>query len=184
MGRIFRLGEGPGRGRVLRSPGARCRHGLALGQLELARRCSGGVFARFPHALRQFGQAGPHLERLVRSARGSSRFAHRQPQRALHPVEGGDGRATAHTPILDSVTLAYLPQNSPPVVKASTSSPRRPPPRRPPSRHRGLVIGRVQRHRYRYARRQHPDFRGHSHPDSAARRRPADHRHLAGRGPR
>ena len=50
---------------------------------------------RVPHALRQLRQARPHLERLVRSAHRSQRLAHRQPQRALHPMEAGNDRRPA-----------------------------------------------------------------------------------------
>ena len=82
-------GRRPWRLRLLRVAGARCRHRRPLGQPELARRYGPLHVAGLSHALRQLRQARPDLERLVAAAQGCGRLAHLEPQRALHPVEGG-----------------------------------------------------------------------------------------------
>ena len=129
--------KSPGVAGSYEAPAARCRHRLALGQPELARGDPAGMRAGVPHPLRQFRQARPHLERMVRAAHQPRRIADHQSQRALHPVEGGVDRRERRDALLNSVTLAYLPQNSPPVVKSINVITRSRPPlscRKPRSR--------------------------------------------------
>ena len=119
MGRIFRLGEKPGAGRILRSSGARFRHRLALGQPQLARRPAGRVRA---HVSARAPAIPPSP--IAPGANGRNRFRIRPGRRITSPnaryiqwkaeMTGTDGA----TPLLNSVTLAYLPQNSPPVVRS------------------------------------------------------------------
>ena len=75
MGRIFRLGETPGASGSYEAPvhdsGTASRWGSLSWRADVPAGCSAGV----PHALRQFGQARPHLERLVRAARRRGRLA-------------------------------------------------------------------------------------------------------------
>ena len=107
------------RGRILRSAGARFRHGFALGQPQLARRPAGRMHPHVPHALRQLRQARPHLERLVRSRfRTPPGRASPAPMRATSSGKRRWPGTEGATPLLNSVTLAYLPQNSPPVLKS------------------------------------------------------------------
>ena len=91
MGRIFRLGETPGASGSYEAPvhdsGTASRWGSLNWRADVPAGCSRAL----PHALRQLGQARPHLERLVRAAGRRIRLPHRQPQRALHPMEGGTG---------------------------------------------------------------------------------------------
>jgi len=149
-----------------------------VGQPELAGGSAGGMFAGVPHAFGQLGQAGPHLERLVGPAGRSAGVGHRQPQCALYPVEGrDDGHFRGH-PRLDSIALAYLPQNSPPVVRGITVVIQRRLPRRPPDRPARAPPPTGDRHGYR--RRGHPHFRRHTHSDAVARRLSADRGVLAG----
>ena len=91
MGRIFRLGETAGRSGTYEAPvhdsGTASRWGSLSWRADLP---AGADYV--PDALGQLRQPRPHVERMVRSADRWQRFAHRQPQRALHPMEGGDVR--------------------------------------------------------------------------------------------
>jgi len=91
MGRIIRLGDTPARPASTKHRCMMPAPPLA-GQLELARRPTGGLCARVPHPLRQRGQARSYLERLVRSVAGPVRIAHNEPQRPLCAMENRDVR--------------------------------------------------------------------------------------------
>ena len=89
------------------------------GSAELARRYAGRLRAGVPHPLRQFRQARPHLERLVGAARPTPPARRITSPNARYIQWKAELAGSARrTPVLDSVTVAYLPQNSPPVVKS------------------------------------------------------------------
>ena len=119
MGRIYRLGEKPGASGFLRGPAARCRHRLPLGQHQLARRDCPPA-RRWSFRTRSGNSAKPD--------RTWSEWSAPLTNPAGSPIASPNARyiqwkaeltgANGATPILNSVTLAYLPQNSPPVVKS------------------------------------------------------------------
>ena len=95
MGRIFRLGETPGASGSYEAPVHDSGTASRWGSLNWRADVPAGCSAALPHALRQLGQARPHLERLVRAAGRRIRLPHHQPQRALHPMESGTGGRSA-----------------------------------------------------------------------------------------
>ena len=118
MGRIYRLGEGPGAAGSYEAPvhdsGTASRWGSLSWRGEMPAGCS----LTFHTRSGQFRQARPHLV-----ATGPRRSP--LPPARASPVPTPatfSGRwkwpaAAAMTPVVNSVTLAYLPQNSPPVVR-------------------------------------------------------------------
>ena len=173
MGRIFRLGDGPGASGSYEAPVHDAGTASRWGSLSWRADSPAGAADPVPHPRRQFRQARPHLERMERAAHRLRRQPHHQPQRALHPVEGGDDRRRRRTPSLNDVTLAYLPQNTPPVLKSINVVTAGRSHRAGQGRHLRRS-GRLQRdrQRHRLLRLRHAD------PDPEPRRRAADHHHL------
>ena len=119
MGRIYRLGETPGASGSYESPvhdsGTASRWGSLSWRADVPAGCSGASSARAPAT-----RPSPTAPGAI----GPSRWPTHPARRIASPnaryiqwkaeLAGG----AAGTPLLDSVTLAYLPQNSPPVVKS------------------------------------------------------------------
>ena len=84
MGRIYRLDESRRRGGLYEAPVHDAGTAARWGSLSWRADAPRGLLGPLPHPLRQFGQAGPHLERVVGAPHRCRRFAHHQPQRALH----------------------------------------------------------------------------------------------------
>ena len=113
MGKLFRLADSEGASGSYESPVHDAGIGGALGPDHVARREA--VRVSFSTRIRKFRAARQDLERLVGAADRSEQFAHPQSQRALHPVARElDGPGAA----VENVSVAYLPQNNPPVVRS------------------------------------------------------------------
>ena len=107
---------GHGRNRMVRIAGARFLDRRALGQALLARRCEGH---RVQDAQRKFAAAGRDVERLVPPAHRSGPWRRsRVPTRVTFNGAPNFQGARRSAPSLDSVTIAYLPQNTPPNVRS------------------------------------------------------------------
>ena len=75
------------------------------------------------HALGQHAHARRSVERVGRSVRQRRRLPDYQPQGALPPVARGAHRDGAASPVLTSLTSAYLPRNVRPQVTSITVHP-------------------------------------------------------------
>ncbi|HUA58381.1 MAG TPA: hypothetical protein VML19_06480 [Verrucomicrobiae bacterium] len=118
MGRIFRLGEGPGASGSYEAPvhdsGTASRWGSLAWKADLPAGCSIQFRTRSGNSAkpdRTWSEWSAPLSHFAASAITSPNARYIQWKLEM----SGTGGAT---PILDSVTLAYLPQNSPPVVRS------------------------------------------------------------------
>jgi len=117
MGRIYRLGEGPGSTGMYESPvhdsGTASRWGSLSWRAETPAGCALVFRTRSGNSGKPDRTWSEWSEPLTASA--ASRISSPNARYIQWKVEmTGGGEAT---PIIDSVTLAYLPQNSPPVVR-------------------------------------------------------------------
>lgn len=127
MGRIFRLGEGPGPAGSYEAPvhdsGSASRWGSISWRADLPAGCALAFRTRAGNSVRPDRTWSEWSEPLSNAA--GSRIPSPNARYIQWKVEmaGVNGL----TPVLDSVTVAYLPQNSPPVVKSinvvTTSNP-------------------------------------------------------------
>ena len=118
MGRIFRLGESPGSGGTYEAPvhdaGTAARWGSVSWRAELPAGCSLVFRTRSGNSARPDRTWSDWSEAL--SDPTGSRITSPNARYVQWKAElAGNGTAT---PLLNSVTLAYLPQNSPPAVKS------------------------------------------------------------------
>ena len=112
-GKAAAPGQRSGAERLVRIAGARFRHGGANGDgsrgVETAR-------ASRYDAQRKFGAARCHLERLVGAG---DECRHRQSNARYIQWRADFAASAGPAPAIDDVTVAYLPQNSAPVVRSS-----------------------------------------------------------------
>jgi len=151
MGRIFRLGETPGASGSYEAPVHDSGSVSRWGSISWRADTPAGWRAGVSHPLGEFDQAGPHLERLVGARGQPGRLAHLQPNARYIQWKVNLNGSGGATPVLDNVTVAYLPRNLPPVVKSIGVITRARPCRRRP----GLicaVLGALQHHRDGYRR--------------------------------
>ncbi|HLK67600.1 MAG TPA: hypothetical protein VKU19_29390 [Bryobacteraceae bacterium] len=118
MGRIYRLGEGPGSSGSYEAPvhdsGTASRWGTLSWRADMATGCSLAFRTRSGNSSKPDRTWSDWSEPLTSAA--DSRISSPNARYIQWKVEmAGTGGAT---PILNSVTLAYLPQNSPPVMKS------------------------------------------------------------------
>ena len=118
MGRILRLGEGPGSSGAYEAPvhdsGTASRWGSLSWRADLPAGCSIQFRTRAGNSAKPDRTWSEWSEPLTNPA--ASRIASPNARFIQWKAElaGGGGA----TPVLDNVTLAYLPQNSPPVVRS------------------------------------------------------------------
>ena len=117
MGRIFRLGEGPGAAGNYEAPvhdsGAASRWGSLSWRAEMPAGCSLTFHTRSGNSAKPDRTWSDWSEALTTPA--GSRISSPNARYIQWKVEMAGGGAV--TPVVNSVTLAYLPQNSPPVVR-------------------------------------------------------------------
>ena len=131
MGRIFRLGEAPGPSGSYEAPvhdsGTASRWGSVSWRAELPAGCSLVFRTRAGNSARPDRTWSEWSEPLTNPA--GSRIT--SPNARYIQWKAEMAGANGATPILNSVTLAYLPQNSPPVVRSinvtTQSAPAQPP---------------------------------------------------------
>jgi hypothetical protein len=119
MGRIFRLGETPGAGGSYEAPvhdsGTASRWGSLNWRTEVPAGCSVHFRTRSGNSAKPDRTWSDWSEPLTDPS--GSRITSPNARYIQWKAELAGG-ASGVTPVLDSVTLAYLPQNSPPVVKS------------------------------------------------------------------
>jgi hypothetical protein len=127
MGRIFRLGEGPGASGSYEAPvhdsGTASRWGSISWRADLPAGCALAFRTRTGNSVRPDRTWSEWSEPLANAA--GSRIG--SPNARYIQWKAEMAGAKGLTPVLDSVTVAYLPQNSPPVVRSinvvTTSNP-------------------------------------------------------------
>jgi hypothetical protein len=126
MGRIFRLGETPGASGSYEAPvhdsGTASRWGSLNWRADVPAGCSVRFRTRSGNSAKPDRTWSDWSEPLAdasgsRIASPNARYIQWKAELAGAAVPGLEGTRPG-TPLLDSVTLAYLPQNSPPVVKS------------------------------------------------------------------
>ena len=120
-GRIFRLGEKPGAAGSYEAPvhdsGTASRWGVLSWRVEMPAECSLAFRTRSGNSARPDRTWSDWSAPLSNST--GSRIASPNARYIQWKVEmTGSGGASGTTPLLNSITLAYLPQNSPPAVKS------------------------------------------------------------------
>ena len=120
-GRIFRMGEKPGSAGSYAAPvhasGTASRWGSLSWRADVSAGCSLAFRTRSGNSARPDRTWSDWSAPLTQ--RTSSRIASPNARYIQWKVEMAGGAAgSGSTPMLDSVTLAYLPQNSPPVVRS------------------------------------------------------------------
>jgi hypothetical protein len=120
-GRIFRMGEKPGSTGSYEAPvhdsGTASRWGSLSWRADVPAGCSLAFRTRSGNSVRPDRTWSDWSAPLAQSA--SSRITSPNARYIQWKVEmAGVAAGSALTPMLDSVTLAYLPQNSPPVVRS------------------------------------------------------------------
>jgi hypothetical protein len=120
MGRIYRLGETPGASGSYEAPVHDSGTASRWGSLNWRADAPGGSSVRF--RTRSGNSAKPDRtwsdwSEPLADASGS-RITSPNARYIQWKAELAGGAAAGTTPVLDSVTLAYLPQNSPPVVRS------------------------------------------------------------------
>ena len=181
MGRIFRLGDKPGASGTYEAPvhdsGTASRWGSLSWRAEVPAGSTLAFRTRTGNSAKPDRTWSDWSEPLTNPS--GSRISSPNARYIQWKAELS-GTAGA-TPILNSVTLAYLPQNSPPVVKSinvvTQSAPSTQPAKSAAASSSSPYSVTVTRYRRCFGR----GARRHPHPDLAARFHPADHRRLAGR---
>ena len=122
-GKIFKLSSAARRRRHLHIARPRCADGRRLGHAELARIGAGGLSGRCVHAIGQHRDARRHLERLERPVRGVA--AARRSRAPTRATCSGRRCSTGKqaSPVLTSVSAAYVQRNLRPKVTSLTVHP-------------------------------------------------------------
>ena len=180
MGRIYRLGEVPGAAGSYESPvhdaGTASRWGSLSWRAEMAPATALVFRTRSGNSAKPDKTWSDWSEPLHDAA--ASAIASPNARYIQWKAEfSGTGGVT---PILDNVTLAYLPQNSPPIVHSINVTLQMAP---ASGSQGGSAAGHFALYRdgHRYRRCQRFRRRRHAHADAFARRRATDHHQLAGR---
>ncbi len=122
MGRIFRLGETPGAGGSYEAPvhdsGTASRWGSLNWRADLPVGCSVRFRTRSGNSAKPDRTWSDWSEPLADASGSRITSPNARYIQWKAELAGGGPGPEATTPVLDGVTLAYLPQNSPPVVKS------------------------------------------------------------------